>query len=117
MKGDRNYEAGGSAPASLYKTMASFIDEGQKSGVFIGGAGLKPSSAGAELKSRDGRITVMDGPFAESKEVVGGYAIIEVASKAEAIAYCTKFIELHIDAGVLNVDVELREIEGGPDAA
>jgi hypothetical protein len=53
----------------------------------------------------------MDGPFAETKEVIGGYCFIEVPTKADAIAFCTKFIDVHIEAGVLNVDCELREVD------
>ena len=64
-------------PASLYEEMGKFIEETTKSGNFVSGAGLQPSSAGTRVRLKNGKITVMDGPFAESKELVGGYAIID----------------------------------------
>lgn len=54
-----------------------------------------PSSEGARVRLAKGRITVTDGPFAESKEVIGGWAIVDVDSKAEAIRIATEFMELH----------------------
>lgn len=83
-------------PASLYDEMGKFIEETTKSGNFIGGAGLKPPSAGARVRLKGGRITVTDGPFAESKEVVGGYAIIDAKSREEAVALARRFMELHL---------------------
>jgi hypothetical protein len=87
--------AKGDVPASLYEEMGKFIEETTKSGNFVGGAGLQPSSAGARVKLEKGKITVIDGPFAESKEIVGGYAIIDAKSREEALALATRFMELH----------------------
>jgi hypothetical protein len=113
--GDRNYEAGKSAPAALYQAMGKLMEKSLKSGVLVSAGGLKPSSAGARLSARDGRIAVMDGPFTEAKEIVGGYAFIEASSKAEAIKFASQFIDVHIEAGVRDVDVEIREVlPGGP---
>ena len=53
----------------------------------------------------------------EAKEIIGGYAFVEAASKADAIRMATEFIEVHFRAGVMNVDVEVREVVGGPDMA
>jgi hypothetical protein len=114
--GDRNYEAGKPPSPALYAGMNEFMAEAARTGALVSAGGLKPSSAGARLNARDGRIAVMDGPFAEAKEVIGGYAFIEVASKADAIAVATKFIDVHIAAGVRDVDVEIREVAGGPGA-
>ena len=82
-------------PASLYEEMGKFIEETTKSGNFVGGAGLQPLAAGARVKLASGRITVTDGPFAEAKEIVGGYAIIEAKSREEALALARRFMELH----------------------
>lgn len=57
--------------------------------------GLLPSAAGVRVRLADGKLTVTDGPFVESKEVVGGYAVIEVKSKKEAIEQTIRFMELH----------------------
>ena len=83
-------------PASLYEEMGKFIEETTKSGNFVGGAGLQPSSAGTRVRLKSGRITVMDGPFTETKEIVGGYAIMDAKSRDEALALARRFMELHL---------------------
>ena len=83
-------------PASLYEEMGRFIEETTKSGNFVSGAGLQPSSAGTRVRLKNGKITVMDGPFAESKELVGGYAIIDAKTRDEALALARRFMELHL---------------------
>jgi hypothetical protein len=83
-------------PASLYEEMGKFIEETAKSGNFVSGAGLQPSSAGARVRLKNGKITVMDGPFTESKEIVGGYAIIDAKSHEEALSIARRFMELHL---------------------
>jgi len=83
-------------PASLYEEMGKFIEETTKSGNFVSGAGLQPSSAGARVKLKSGKITVLDGPFTESKEIVGGYAIIDAKTREEALAIARRFMELHL---------------------
>jgi hypothetical protein len=83
-------------PASLYEEMGKFIEESRKAGNFVGGAGLQPSSAGSRVKLKGGRITVLDGPFTESKEIVGGYAIIDAKSRDEALTLARRFMELHL---------------------
>jgi hypothetical protein len=114
--GDTNYEAGKPASPALYAAMGKFMSESMQAGVMISAGGLKPSSAGARLNARDGRIAVLDGPFSEAKEVVGGYAFIEAPSKAAAIEIARKFVEVHFEGGVHDVDVEIREVAGGPGA-
>jgi hypothetical protein len=83
-------------PASLYEEMGKFIEETTKSGNFVGGAGLQPSSAGARVRLQKGKITVIDGPFTEAKEIVGGYAIIDAKSREQALALARRFMELHL---------------------
>jgi hypothetical protein len=70
-------------------------EETTKSGNFIGGAGLQPTSAGTRVRLKSGKITVTDGPFTESKEIVGGYAIIEAKSRDAALAYARRFMDIH----------------------
>lgn len=60
-----------------------------------GSAGLRPSSAGARVRLQAGKITVTDGPFAESKEIVGGYAIMDAKTREEALALARRFMEIH----------------------
>ena len=83
-------------PASLYEEMGKYIEETTKSGNFVTGAGLQPSSAGTRVRLSSGKITVMDGPFAESKEIVGGYSIIDAKTHEEALDLARRFMEIHL---------------------
>ena len=83
-------------PASLYEEMGKYIEETTKSGNFVTGAGLQPSSAGTRVRLSSGKITVIDGPFAESKEIVGGYAIMDAKSRDEALGLARRFMEIHL---------------------
>jgi hypothetical protein len=81
-------------PASLYEEMGKFIEEATKNGNFVSGAGLQPTSAGTRVKLKGGKISVIDGPFTESKEIVGGYSIIDAKTHEEALALARRFMEL-----------------------
>jgi hypothetical protein len=76
--------------------MGKFIEEATKNGNFVSAAGLQPTSAGTRVKLQGGKITVVDGPFTESKEIVGGYSIIDAKSREEALALARRFMELHL---------------------
>ena len=82
-------------PASLYEAMGQFIDEATKKGQFIDGAGLQPTSAGHRVTLKKGKIMITDGPFTESKEIVGGYSIIEAKTREEALDLARRFMEVH----------------------
>jgi hypothetical protein len=82
-------------PAGLYEAMGKLIEETTKSGNFVGGAGLQPTAAGIRVQLKGGKIAVIDGPFTESKEIVGGYAIIDAKSREEALGLARRFMELH----------------------
>lgn len=82
-------------PASLYEAMGQFIDDAAKRGQFVGGAGLQPTASGHRIALKGGTITVTDGPFTESKEIVGGYAIIDAKTREEALDLGRRFMELH----------------------
>ena len=75
--------------------MAKLGEEGTKSGLLIETGGLTPTALGARVRISGGKLTVTDGPFAETKEVIGGYAVFQVGSKAEAIEQTMRFMELH----------------------
>jgi hypothetical protein len=83
-------------PASLFEEMGKFVEEATKNGNFVGGAGLQPPSAGARVSLKKGKISATDGPFIESKEIVGGYALIDAKSRDEALALARRFMELHL---------------------
>ncbi|HYM42890.1 MAG TPA: YciI family protein [Steroidobacteraceae bacterium] len=82
-------------PAALMEAMGKFVEKSLKEGTLVDTGGLLPSREGARVRLARGRITVTDGPFAETKEVVGGWAILRTESKAEAIRIATEFMELH----------------------
>ncbi len=110
VKGNTDYEAGLPPPAELMAGMAKFTEEMVKAGVLVGGDGLQPTANGARIKLAAGKRTVIDGPFAEAKEVIGGYAIVEARSKYEALALAQRFIDVHVDAGIKDLDVEIRPL-------
>ena len=82
-------------PASLYEEMGKFIEDATKKGNFVSGAGLQPTSAGTRVRLQGGKISVIDGPFTESKEIVGGYSIIDAKTHEEALDLAKRFMELH----------------------
>jgi hypothetical protein len=82
-------------PQSLLDEMGDFVNEKLKTGVLIDTAGLQPSSKTATIRLSRGKVSVTDGPFAEAKEVIGGYALINAHSRAEAIEIGTAFVEIH----------------------
>jgi len=82
-------------PAALMEAMGKFVRRSLENGTLVGTGGLLPSKDGARLRLSKGKITVTDGPFTESKEVIGGYAIINANSKAEATRIAEEFMELH----------------------
>jgi hypothetical protein len=82
-------------PSALMEAMGKFVEKSLKDGTLVDTGGLLPSKDGVRVRLANGKITVTDGPFTESKEVIGGWAILNAASKAEAIRIATEFMELH----------------------
>jgi hypothetical protein len=104
-KADAETEAGALPTQELLDAMLAYHEEMAKAGILISGDGPKPSSAGSRVKFTNGKPTVYDGPFAETKELVAGYSVIEIGSKEEAIELIKKWPVL--DAGG-NVEIEIR---------
>jgi hypothetical protein len=77
------------------EAMGEFIERSRRSGTLVDTGGLLPSKDGVRVRLASGKITVTDGPFSESKEVIGGWAILKADSRAEAIRIATEFMELH----------------------
>src|SRR6266498_1777933 len=84
---DKNSEAGVLPDKKLFEEMGKFNEEMAKAGVMLAGEGLQPTSKGARLKFSGGKTTVTDGPFAESKELIAGFWLIQARSLDEAIAW------------------------------
>jgi hypothetical protein len=100
-------------PQGLMDAMGPWLERCVADGKLISTGGLKPASEGKRLGGHAGRIKVTDGPFAEAKEVVGGYAVLEAPDLTAATALAGEFLQMHIDNGLRDVVLELREIAGG----
>jgi hypothetical protein len=94
LKADKDTEAGILPDEKSLASMGAFLEEGLKAGVFLSGEGLQPSSKGARVQFAGSKRIVTDGPFAETKELVAGYAILQFASKAEAIDWTKRFVQV-----------------------
>ena len=86
-------------------TMGKLIEEWTKSGRLIASEGCLPSALGSRIRLSQGKFNVVDGPFTESKEIVGGFALIRAASKAEAIEHVKEFLQVAGDG-----ETELRQV-------
>ena len=91
----RDYGSVEPPPPAMFEAMGDFVGEAMKNGVMIDGAGLQPLAKGTRVRLANGEISVTDGPFAEAKEVVGGYALCETATREEAVALARKFMDIH----------------------
>jgi hypothetical protein len=97
VKADKNYEAGLPPSPELMAAIGKHSEAMMKAGVLLEAGGLAPSSKGARLRLAQGKITATDGPFLETKELIGGYAILQASSRAEAIELGRQFLQLHAD--------------------
>jgi len=105
----RIHEASGQKPTQrLMEEMGKLVDEMTRSGALVSTAGLTPTREGKRVRSNHGKISVTDGPFTETKEVVGGYAILEAPSMKEALELTRRFLEVHGDEW--NVECEVRPL-------
>jgi hypothetical protein len=105
----QSVETGAPPTPGEMERMGRLIEEGMKAGYLLAVEGCLPTALGARVRLADGKVTVTDGPFAESKEVIGGFAILRAASKAEAIEHVRYFLGVAGD-GVC----ELRQLYEEP---
>jgi len=105
-------ETAGQVPSEqLMAEMGRLIDELTRSGQLVSTAGLRPSSEGVRVRlHRGGTLTVRDGPFTETKEVIGGYAVLEAKSMAEAVDLTRRFLQVH--GTDWDIDCEVRQLDG-----
>ena len=99
----------------LMRAMGEFVQANFKNGKFLDAAGLMSTWRGRKVQLRDGAIRVVDGPFSESKEIIGGYTLIDVDSDDEALALARQFVELHRlhAAPGTEMECELRPLQTG----
>ena len=90
--------------------MGRLAEELSKAGVLLSSEGMKPSSAGTRIRHSAGRRDVIDGPFAETKELIGGFAIVQAASKQEAIGLAERVVAIHAGCGVAEFEMEVRPL-------
>lgn len=94
----------------LMTEMGKLIDEMMREGSLVRTAGLQPTKAGVRVRSRRGALSVTEGPFTETKEVIGGYAILEAKSMDEAIELTKRFLAIHGDEW--DLECEVRPLDG-----
>jgi hypothetical protein len=112
VKADQNYEAGAPPDPKLMAAMDKLTHEMTRAGVLLVSEGLYPSAKGARIRARNGKLSVTDGPFAEAKELIGGFAILQAKSKDEAIEMGRRFMTLHQDilGAAWEGDLEIRQV-------
>jgi hypothetical protein len=94
----------------MFTAMADYHEQLAKAGVLLDGSGLQPSSKGWRIKYSGNKKTVIDGPFAETKELIAGYTLIQVKSREEAMEWSRRFPNPHLTEGEIEVR-QLYELE------
>ena len=106
VKASRDSEAGRMPEEDLLATMAAFHEELAKAGILLDANGLQPSSKGFRIRYEGGKRRLIDGPFAETKELIAGYTIIQVKSREEALEWARRFPNPHNEDG----EIEIRQL-------
>ena len=94
----------------LMDDMGKLIEEMTREGTLVSTAGLRPTAEGKRVRLRGGKLSTSDGPFTETKEVIGGYAILEAPSMKEAVELTKRFLEIHGTAW--DIECEVRPLDG-----
>ncbi len=110
LKADRSTEAGVLPTKEDLEVMGKYNEELVKAGVMLDGAGLQPSSKGAKVTFQGGKPQVTDGPFAETKELIAGYWMIQVKSKEEAIEWAKRVPFNQLPHNGRPAEIELRQM-------
>ena len=107
----RIQENTGQVPSEqLMNDMGKLIDEMTRTGKLVSTAGLRPTAEGVRVRLRKGKVSAVDGPFTETKEVIGGYAILEASSKEEAVELTRRFLLVH--GTEWDIECEVRQLDG-----
>jgi hypothetical protein len=104
-KSNEDNEAGVPPSPELVEKMGRLMEESAREGVLLAAEGVHPSSKGARLSFSGGKCTVTDGPFAEAKELIAGFAVLQVESKEKAIEWATRFADV-----IGDVEIEVRQV-------
>jgi hypothetical protein len=112
VRATRAMEAGDQAPESLYAEMAAYHEQLAKAGVLLDAAGLQPSVNGWRIRYAGDQRTAVDGPFAETKELIAGYTLIQTKTREEAFEWARRFPNPAPDRGAAEIEVrQLFELE------
>ncbi|WP_320779540.1 YciI family protein [Streptomyces sp. CRN 30] len=95
----------------LMRRMGELLEEMTKAGVMLDNAGLAPTAEGARVRWEGGRLSVTDGPFTETKEVIGGYLFLQTKDRAEAVEWTKRFLKVHEEHWTITCEV--REVGEG----
>jgi hypothetical protein len=107
VKASKASEAGGMPDDELLTTMGKYHEDLLRAGVLLAADGLQPSSKGTRMKFSGGKRTLTDGPFAETKELIAGYTLIQVKSRDEALEWLKRFPSPHPGE---ECEIELRQV-------
>jgi len=110
IRATEEYEAGEPPSPELMAGMAQLTEEYVKSGNMVASGGLAPSAQGLRVRLANGKRIVTDGPFAETKELIGGFAILQAASREEAVAMANRVLDVHAGARVADTEIEIRPL-------
>ena len=104
-------ENSGQVPSEqLMQDMGKLIEDMTRAGVLVRTAGLRPTREGARVRLQKGKLSTVDGPFTETKEVIGGFAILEAGSMDEAIELTRQFLKIHGETW--EIECEVRQLDG-----
>ena len=99
----------GGPDEALMSAMGELIEEMTKAGVLLDTAGLKPPEESTRIDQSKGVQTVIDGPFTESKEIIGGYCLLQTRTKEEAVEWASRFLRVH--GPQWEIGVEVRQLD------
>ena len=118
VKANKDYEAGIPPKKELMEAVAKHGAEMAKAGILLDTGGLMPSAKGARIFATGGNLNVVDGPFTEAKELIGGFGILKADSKEEAIRLGKIFMQIHIDplGPGYEGELEIRQMHDNPTA-
>ena len=105
-----NENSGHVPTEQLMQEMGKLMDEMTRQGVLVRTAGLRPTKEGKRVRLSKGKLSTVDGPFTETKEVIGGFALLEAKSMQDAIELTKRFLQIHGDAWEL--ECEVRPLDG-----
>jgi hypothetical protein len=110
-----DYENAKPLPDALHVAMGELMEEWTKAGAMVSAAGLKPPSQATRIRLAAGEVMVTDGPFTETKEVIGGFFLLEAPDKATAVSMTRRFVDIHqrvLGADFL-LECEVRQVDAG----